>query len=135
MPGLAQACEHAALTVVQAEAARLAGSRWGYRAIATSLNLPYPKARGATRAAARKLAAANAHLVAAQRRELVEVLHCLRNRRSCRNAGIAVYAPMPEGGWEAAPVRIVGRADGELPEDLLDDPLRFLVELARQLHS
>lgn len=133
MRQLAQACEHAGLTRVQAEAARLAGAGATYRAIAVALSLRYPQARRTTIHASRKLQAAHPRHVRAQERFLRDVYWCLRNRAGGGHPkSMAIYAPRSGGGYESEPVRLTARRMGELPEDLMGCPLRFLREFARQ---
>lgn len=132
---LAQACEHAALTAIQAEAARLAAGRASYRAIAEILSLPYQAARSATLKAETKLRRAHPHLVREQRRALRDLFDCLRNvTPRCHARNPLIYAPIP-GGYDRRPVSLRPRAEGELPEDLLFEPLRFLRELPKLLEQ
>jgi hypothetical protein len=44
-----------------------------------------------------------------------------------------VYAPLPGGGFDRRPVSLRPRPEGEVLEDLLDRPMRFLRELPRLL--
>lgn len=130
---LAYACDQANLTIRQAEAARLAAGSANYRAIALRLDLSYRDARATVRHAAQKLRAAHPHLVREQERFARDLYWCLRNRRPCGNAPLLIYAPLAGGGYDSRPVSLRSRPEGELPEDLLDCPLRFIRELARQL--
>jgi len=130
---LAQASFDARLTRIQAEAARLAGRGANYRAIAQALGIPTLAARRATLAASRKLRRAHPHLVDRDRRFLRDLYHCIRNVRPPAPANPPVYAPLPGGGYAAQPVTLRPRPEGEVPEDLQLDPLRWLRELPRLL--
>jgi len=130
---LAQACDHANLTVQQAEAARLAAGRATYGAIALSLGLSYVSSRRTVRHAAQKLRQAHPHLAQRQERFARDLHWCLRNRKPSGNAPVLIYAPLRGGGYDSRPVSLRPRPEGELPEDLLECPLRFIRELARQL--
>ena len=130
---LAQACDHASLSVRQAEAARLAAGRATYRAIALSLALSYLSARQTVRHAAEKLRRAHPHLALRQERFARDLHWCMRNRKPGGSAPVLLYAPLPGGGYDSRPVSLRPRPDGERPEDLTACPLRFIRELATQL--
>jgi DNA-binding CsgD family transcriptional regulator len=126
---LAQACEHADLTPIQAEAARLASGGATFRAISETLALSYRTARDVALKAERKLRRALPDARRLQRQNALFIFQCLRNgtpRLHARNP--AIYPPIP-GGYDRRPVSLRPRPEGELPEDLTDRPLRFLRDL------
>lgn len=129
---LAQASEDADLTLIQAEAARLAADGNSYRAIALALSVSYRDARRATLLASAKLRQAHPQEEARQRRELRDLYWCLRNRRSTQPALVYRYAEIP-GGYSETPVGLPAKPHGAVPEDLLFSPLHFLREFARRL--
>lgn len=129
---LAEACEAAELTRPQAEAVRYAAEQLTYREIADAMGVPYRTARSLTRKAESKLKHAHPGLVALQRRALRDLQSCIRNVRDTRPAPIYVYRAIA-GGHENTPVTLRPRPMGEVPEDLLHEPLRFLRELPQLL--
>lgn len=107
-----------------------------YRQVADSLAIPYPAARRATLAASRKLRRAHPHLVAADRAFLRDMFRCIRNVRGQVPATPPIYAPLRGGGgYESRAVSLRPRPEGECPEDLTLDPIRFLRELPRLLRQ
>jgi hypothetical protein len=128
----AQACDHARLTVTQADAARLAARGLTYREIAAELGVSCLAARRATLSASQKLREAHAHLIDRDRRFLRQLFQCLRNVRA-RPGDPKIYAPLPSGGYDSQPLTLRSRAEGESVDDLLLCPVRFLRELPRLL--
>jgi hypothetical protein len=128
-----EACDNARLTSIQAEAARLTARGCSYREIATALSIPYPAARRAALSASEKLRRAHPHLIDRDRRFLRDLFQCLRNTRG-RPGDPKVYAPLPGGaGYAKTPLTLRARPMGEVAEDLLLCPVRFLRELPRLL--
>ena len=141
-PAFGECCEAARLSVVQAEAARLAACFLSYREIGEALEwlLGYPLGARHTctkvMEAERKLKRTLPHLVARQRREARALLLAARNV-SFDDAG----NPVPRGGTQVAiyrerfgihdrdPVRFASRLIGECVEDLTEAPCRFLRDL------
>jgi hypothetical protein len=128
-----ECCEAARLSVLQAEAARLAACFLSYQEIGEAMEwlLGYPV--GARHActkvleAERRLKRTLPHLVALQRRDARELLHAVRNVRS-KSQGIAIYRER-FGVHDRDPVRFASRLVGECVEDLTEKPCRFLRDL------
>ena len=133
---LREACSYARLTANEAEAVRLTHQGHSYRHIAAALGRPYPAARRIALAGIERLRRAHPQVTAADRAFLRDMFHCLRNVRGPVPATPPVYAPLPGGGgFDRRPVSLRPRPEGEVPEDLLHDPRRFLRELVRWLAS
>lgn len=103
-----------------------------YREIARSLSLPYPKARGVAFRAEEKVKDRYPWLIHRMRAEIMEVLSCLRNVHDTRPARVLVYRER-SFGYEREPVTLRPRPEGEVPEDLIDEPGRLLRSLPRLL--
>jgi hypothetical protein len=122
------------LTPTQAEAARLAAGRNDFVAIRHALSLPsYRTARAVTLKAQAKLRRAHSDLVRLQRQFTRDLMSCLRNVTDARPARVLDYAPIAGGGFDSRPISLRPRPEGELPEDLLQEPLAFLHDLPHLL--
>lgn len=136
-PAFGECCEAARLSVMQAEAARLAGCFLSYREIGEGMEwlLGYPlgvrHAREMTLGAEKRLKRCLPHLVAIQRREMRDILAAVRNVRS-KSQGIAIYRER-FGVHDKEPVRFASRLVGECIEDLAEEPCRFLRDLPNLL--
>lgn len=134
---LAALCEQAGLTSVQAEAARLVAGGYPLRQLAAALSariggrLNYPQAYHAARQAGIRIRRSRPDLAGLQRQEAVELLVCVRNVKPSR-PGLCIY-PEKWGTYDREPVRFRSRLMGEVPDDLIRHPLRFLRELPRLL--
>lgn len=130
---LAATCESAQLFADQAEIVRLAGSGLTLRAVATQLSallkrpLPAEEARTWILAVERRVRRSRPDLVALQRQHCRELLAAMRNVRPCRPQ-LQVYR-QHWWGCEAEPLRLRSRLDGEIADDLMRQPLRFLRDL------
>ncbi|HEV8176912.1 MAG TPA: hypothetical protein VGP44_04420 [Gemmatimonadales bacterium] len=132
-PAFGECCEAAGLSVIQAEAARLASCFLSYREIGEAMEwlLGYPLGRQRTKDhvlhAERRLKRALPHLVAIQRREARALLLAVRNVRGS-NPNVAIYRERL-GVHDREPVRFASRLIGECVEDLTEAPMRFLRDL------
>ena len=132
-PAFGECCEAARLSVVQAEAARLASCFLSYREIGEGLEwlLGYPlgvrHAREMTLGAEKRLKRCLPHLVAIQHREMRDILMAVRNVKG-HSPRIAIYRER-FGVHDKEPVRFASRLVGECIEDLAEEPMRFLRDL------
>jgi hypothetical protein len=134
-PLLAELCEAARLSDIQAEAARLTSLDLTVSEIATSLSnltgrrITARSARAMVRIAEYRLRSVRADLVSIHRRETKALLVALGNVRSA-SPSRHIYRERL-GTHDREPVRLASRLYGEAVADLMFRPGRFIRDLPR----
>jgi hypothetical protein len=130
---IAALCEEAALWREEAEAVRLVTLALALPQVAERLAtwLLRPVGLGEVRRwlcrAERLLKRLRPDLVERQRASMRELLGCLRNVRSSRPQPVVYQEHF--WGYDREPIRLRSRLDGEVPDDLMRQPWRFLRDL------
>jgi hypothetical protein len=121
---LAEVCEGARLTIIQAEVARLVACRYTYTQIGAVLSLPYPVARDVALRAEERIRQNQSWVRGALAREIAATITCFRNTFNPKPRA-AVFRRIA-GGYDTDPVRFRSRLTGEAVDDFLEEPGRLL---------